>query len=153
MTRPRDIRLREGDQPGATFEDFEIGRKFPPLRFTIDREVVDQYLRICHGDRDYYLGNNELGEPIAPPTTLAVYQLPVLYQVYPPEQGIVLTHQKFQFHAPIRPERPIIAEGEITDKYERRGKQYIAWRATYRAEDGTLLAETQNSFMLPGENA
>ena len=150
MTRPRDIRLREGDQPGAKFEDFEVGKKFPPLRFTIDREVVDQYLKICRGDRDYYLGDNELGEPIAPPTTLAVYQLPVLYQQYPPDQGIVLTHQKFVYHAPIRPETPIVAQGEIVDKYERRGKQYISWRATYTYEDGTLLCETANSFMLPG---
>jgi acyl dehydratase len=150
MTRPRDIRLREEEQPGAKFEDFEVGRKLSELRFTIDREVVDQYVKICHGDRDYYLGNNELGEVIAPASTLSVYQLPVLYQGYPPDQGIVLTHQKFQFHAPLRPDRGIVAQGEVIDKYERRGKHYVSWRAIYRDEqDGTVLAETQNTFMLP----
>lgn len=149
MTRPQEIRVREGDRPGAKYEDFEVGRKFPPLRFTIEPEVIEQYLKICHGDRDYYLGRNEFGEPIAPASTLSVYQLPVLYQIYPPDQGIVLTHQRFTFHAPIRPNRPIVAEGEVTDKYERRGKRFVAWQATYRDEDGNLIAETQNSFMLP----
>lgn len=150
MTKPREIRLREGDQPGAKYEEFEVGKKFPPLRFTVDREVIDDYLRICHGDRDYYLGNNEWSEVVAPASTLSVYQLPVLYQSYPPDQGIVLTHQKFTFHQPIRPDREIIAEGVVVEKYERRGKHYIHWKAEYRdAASSTLIAETENRFMLP----
>lgn len=151
MTIPSTIRLKEGEQPGAPFEAFEVGATLGPIEFTIDAGIAESYRELHGGDADWYRdAGGEVG-PLVPPTVLALYLLPVLYQRYPPLQGIVLTHQRFAFHHPLRAGEPVTASGRVLETYERRGRKFVRWSAEFRLADGTLAAEAGNTFMLPEE--
>ena len=40
MTRPSEVKPREGDQPAALYKDWTVGVEFPPLPFTITPDIV-----------------------------------------------------------------------------------------------------------------
>ncbi len=153
MTIPSAIRPKEGEQPGTPFEAFEPGASLGPLAFDIDAGIADAWAELHGADRDWYRNAGGDGGPIVPPGVLALYLVPLLYQRYPPEQGIVLTHQRFAYHRPLRAAEPLIAFGRIEETYERRGRRYVRWSAAYRTGDGVPVAEAGNTFMLPGAGA
>ena len=149
MTIPSTIRLKEGEQPGAPYEAFEPGATLGPIEFTIDAGIAEAYRELHGGDAQWYIdAGGEIG-PLVPPTVLALYLLPVMYQRYPPLQGIVLTHQRCAFHRALHADEPITATGRVLEKYERRGRKFVRWTAEFRMADGTLAAEADNTFMLP----
>jgi hypothetical protein len=43
MTRPSDIKPREGEQPAALYNDWTVGAEFPALPFTITPDIVREY--------------------------------------------------------------------------------------------------------------
>ena len=43
MTRPSEVKPREGDQPAALYKDWTVGVEFPPLPFTITPDIVHEY--------------------------------------------------------------------------------------------------------------
>jgi acyl dehydratase len=149
VTIPSTIRLREGEQPGTAYEGFEVGASLGPVEFTIDAGIADAWLELHEGDGAWY----RAAGGIVPSSVLSLYLLPVLYQRYPPLQGIVLTRQQFAFHRPLRAGEPLTAAGRVVEKYERRGRQFIRWSAEFRTADGTLVVDAANSFMLPSAEA
>ena len=149
MTIPRTIRPREGEQPGTPFEAFEDGATLGPLEFTIDAGTAEAYRELHGGDAAWYRDAGGDAGPLVPPAVLSLYLLPILYQRYPPLQGIVLTHQRFALHRPLRAGDLVIATGRIDEKYERRGRRFVRWTATFRTAGGALAAEATNTFMLP----
>ena len=44
MTRPGEIRVREGEMPGTPAAGFEVGAALPELRFTITPDVIADYI-------------------------------------------------------------------------------------------------------------
>lgn len=152
MTVPRTIRLREGEQPGAPYEVFEPGTELGPLEFSIDAGTADAYMDLHGCDRDWYLTHGKASKMLVPPMVLGLYLLPILYQRYPPLQGIVLTRQRFSFLQPLHAGEPMVASGHVIEKYERRGRRFVRWSATFRFHSGDLAAEAENTFMLPAEH-
>ena len=43
VTRPSEIKPREGEQPAALYKDWTVGAEFPPLPFTITPDIVREY--------------------------------------------------------------------------------------------------------------
>jgi hypothetical protein len=148
MTRPSELRLREGEQPGTPAAAFEIGARLPVMRFTITPEVIEEYISAIDSEPGLYELN---GRPAAPPNVLAIYQLAILYRKYPPLQGIILTEQEWRWYSPIwaDEETEIEADGEVMGRFERRGKNFIRWSAAFRRKDGTLLATAVNTMCVP----
>ena len=154
MTRPADIRPKEGQQPGTPFEAFHTGARLRPMTFTLDGDVLDEYTRLIGGDTAWYHAPPDGSGPVAPATTPALFLLALLYRTFPPVQGLVLTHAGFEFLAPWVPGMQITATGVITETRERRGRQYVAWEAQFiEGEDeerrGRLLTVARNTFTLP----
>ncbi|MDB5041031.1 MAG: hypothetical protein JWN27_1757 [Candidatus Eremiobacteraeota bacterium] len=148
MTRPSDVKPREGEQPGTPSSAIDAGSLLPEMRFTISPEIVEEYLASIDADRSLYSLD---GRAIAPPNVLFVYQLAVLYRKYPPIQGIILTEQTWDFHAPIWADETteIVADGKIVERFEKRGKQFMRWSADFRSSNGTKLATSTNTMYLP----
>ncbi len=153
MTIPSAIRLKEGEQPGTPFEAFEPGEALGPLEFTIDAGIADAWRELHGGDAAWHRTAGGADGPLVPPMVLALYLLPILYQRYPPLQGIVLTRQRFAFHRLLRAEEPLVATGRIAETYERRGRKFVRWSAEFRTAAGDLAAEAANTFMLPESDA
>lgn len=151
MTIPSSIRLKEGEQPGAPYAAFQVGATLGPLAFTVDGGVAEAYRELHGGDGPWYREAGGEDGAYVPTLVLALYLLPVLYQRYPPLQGIVLTHQQFAFHLPVRAGDALVAEGAVLEKYERRGRRFVRWQAAFRTPAGDLVAEARNTFMLPLE--
>lgn len=149
MTRPSDVKPREGDQPGTPYAHFEIGAKLPELGFTITPEINQEYLAaIDEQDADYYTYQ---GRPVCAPNVLSVYLLAVLYRRYPPIQGIVVFDQLWKWRHPIFADEntDLIAFGEVTDKFEKRGRKWLKFTAQFKKADGTLVAEAAHTLHLP----
>jgi hypothetical protein len=148
MTRPSDVKPREGEQPGTLAADYQAGATLPKLAFTVTPDIIDEYIAAIDSEKALYTLD---GRPVAPPNVLAVYQLAVLYRRYPPIQGIILTEQEWQWHSPIWADEDtdIEADGEVTGKFEKRGKTFVRWSAQFRRRDGTPIATSTNTMFVP----
>src|SRR5699024_12182300 len=149
MTRPSEVKPREGDQPGTPYAVVEVGAKLPEMNFSITPEINEEYLAaIDEQDADYYVYQ---GRPVCAPNVLSVYLLAVLYRRYPPIQGIVVYDQSWRWHNPIYADEttPLVAEGRVTDKYEKRGRKWLKFEAVFKKEDGTIIAEAKHTLHLP----
>jgi acyl dehydratase len=148
MTRPSDVKVREGTTPGTAYAGFEVGRKMQPVRFTITPDIVAEYARAVEAEPDTYKVD---GRSAAPPHVLYVYMTAVVYRTYPPIQGIVMAEADFRWHHPIFADEDteVVASGEIAEKFEKRGRRYIRWRGEFHRADGTRLATLVNTFHVP----
>lgn len=150
MTLPSAIRPKEGQQPGTPFETFSVGAPLRPMSFTLDAEVVDEYARLLGAELAWYHAPPGVAGSLAPATSPALFLLALLYRTFPPVQGLVLTHVAFAFLQPWAPGMAITGTGVITETSERRGRQYVSWRAEFREDaSGRLLTHAANTFTLP----
>lgn len=148
MTRPAQVRAREDARTGTRFEDYVIGERTGPLRFTLEPAFVEEYIAAADVDARLYRVD---GREAAPPQVLTLFLMGTLHQRYAPLPGTVMAGLAMEFHAPIwRDESTgIVSEGEILAKESRRGRHYVTWRADYRREGGDRLANITNTFMVP----
>jgi hypothetical protein len=148
MIRPSEVKIREGATPGTPYDAFTVGQVFQPVRFMITPEIVEEYARAVEADLAEYRLD---GRPVSPPNVLFVYMTGVLYRTYPPIQGIVMIEADFRWHSPIFADEStvVVASGELTEKFEKRGRKYVRWSGEFRREDGTLLASLVNTFHVP----
>ena len=148
MTRPAEVKVREGATPGTRYAEFEVGAKMGEVTFTITPDIIEEYIRAVEGDEKLYFVN---GRKAAPPDVLCPYMTSTLYQKYPPIQGIIMCEVAFNYHHPIwRDETTEIRlSGEVTEKFEKMHHKFIKWKGRYRRADGVLLAEVENTFDLP----
>jgi len=148
MTRPSDIKPREGEVRGTKFEEYVIHDALPELRFTITPDVVREYAEAVEADP---AGYEHEGSKVALPSVLAPYLMAVLYRKYPPAQGGIMASNVFRFHGPISAETDteIVADGRIEETYEKRGRRYVSYSARFRTTDGDLIAEAVNTSTFP----
>ena len=55
MTRPSEIKPREGQQPAALYKDWKVGAEFSPLPFTITPDIVREYNTAIDADLKNYV--------------------------------------------------------------------------------------------------
>jgi hypothetical protein len=148
MTRPSDIKPREDSVPGTPFSGFKVGAKLDELRFTITPAIVEEYFASVEADPQLYRID---GRQAAPPNVLLPYMTCALYRNYPPIQGIVMAEVEMRFHHPIwaNEDTEIVVNGEIIDKFEKKGRRYVRWKANYKRADGQPIAELVNQFNVP----
>ncbi len=147
MTWPTEVKPREGDAPGTTFDEYEIGATFPELRFTLTPEVVRAYTLAIDADPDAVDAD---GRPTAVPSVLAIFLMAVMYRRYPPAQGGIMAGNTFRFHRRLPADRDteIVADGRIEETFEKRGRRYVRYSARFMA-DGELVAEAENTSTFP----
>ena len=149
MTRPDQLKPREDSVPGTPFAEFTVGRQLDPLRFVITPEIVSEYIDAVDGDRSLYRLD---GRTVAPPNVLLPYMTAILYRTYPPIQGIIMIEIDFHFRHPIWADEntEIDVAGEITGKFEKKGRRYVDWRAEFRRHaDNVLVTTMTNRFNVP----
>lgn len=148
MTRPSDIKPREGEVRGTRFEEYIVHDPLPELRFTVTTDVVREYADAVEGEATGYEFD---GVRVALPSVLAPYLMAVLYRRYPPAQGGIMAANVFRFHHPIRADvdTEVIAAGRIEDTFEKRGRKYVRYSATFHTADGVLIAEAVNTSTFP----
>ena len=148
MTRPSDIKPREGSVEGTRWERFEEGRRLGPVRFEITPAICDEYMDAVQADRSLYRVD---GRQAAPPNVLLPYMTVPIYQTYPPNQGIVMAEVDLSWSAPIWADEttPVVATGRVLRKFERRGRRYVQWEAEFARDGGQPFARLTNTFHVP----
>ncbi|GAA4341683.1 hypothetical protein GCM10023144_42770 [Pigmentiphaga soli] len=148
MTRPIDLRPKEDAVLGTRFADLEIGKKLNPIRFTLTRDFMKEYAAAVQADPDGY---DVDGRKAALPLTLAPYMAAVLTNTYRPQDGGIVTRQKWSFHRPLWMDEDldIVATGYLKDKYERRGRLVHVHAAEFRTVDGELIASAERGCIWP----
>jgi hypothetical protein len=148
MTRPSEVKVREGATPGTRYDAFEVGATLPEVSFTITPEIIDEYITAVEGREALYVVG---GRKAAPPDVLCVYMTSALYRKYPPIQGIIMCEVAFGYRHPIwRDESTEVRlSGEITGKFVKKERKFLQWKGRYRRADGTLLAKVENTFSVP----
>lgn len=149
MTRPSEVKPREGDLPGAKWEEFEVGAELPRFTFTVTPDIVKEYSDAIDCD----LSQHRLdGRTVAVPSVLCVYLMAVLYRRYPPAQGGIMASNKFRYHSPIHADADtvVVASGRVIEKFEKRGRRYVRYTARFESEEaGRLIAEAENVSTFP----
>jgi hypothetical protein len=148
MTRPGDIKPREGAQPAALYKDWVVGAEFPALPFTITPGIVREYMSVVDADPANYLID---GRQAAPPNVVFVYMMAVMYRLYPPQQGGIMLGNTVQFHNPIWADEDteVVGTGRVTDKLEKKGRKHIHYDVEFRRPDGTLLVSVSHVSAFP----
>jgi hypothetical protein len=148
VTRPSEIRIKEGEAAGTRGAQYEVGADLGELRFTITPEVVQEYMRVVDADPSLYV---VAGRPAAPPHILCPFLMPVMYQRYPPIQGIIQADVTWSWHHPIYADEAteMVVTGRVIERYERNGRWFVRWTAEYRRADGTPVATATNRICVP----
>ena len=148
MTRPSDVKPREGELPGALYKDWVIGQEFDALPFTITKEIVQEYVSVVNADPSNYVID---GRQAAPPNVVLVYMMAVMYRKYPPQQGGIMIGNTIEFHHPIWADEDthVVGTGRLTDKYERKGLKYIKYDVEFKTPEGTLLVAVNHTSAFP----
>jgi hypothetical protein len=148
MTRPSEVKPREGEQTAALFADWKIGSEFPELTFTITPDIVNEYMSVVNANPENYLVD---GRQASPPNVVAVYMMAVMYRKYPPQQGGIMIGNTFSFHHPVWADETteITGSGRLTDKYEKKGRKYICYTVEFHRTDGVKLTTIQHTSAFP----
>jgi hypothetical protein len=148
MTRPSEIKPREGSVAGTTFEQFEEGKALGPVRFDITPDICQEYFDSVQADRALYVID---GRQAAAPNVLLPYMTVPVYQTYPPNQGIVMAEVDMRWSAPVWADETtrVVATGRVLRKFEKRGRRYVQWEASFSREGGAEFARLTNTFHIP----
>ncbi len=148
MTRPSEVKPREGEQPAALYKDWQVGAEFPPLRFTVTPDIVREYVSVTDGDLAMHMVD---GRQAAPTNVLLVYMMAVMYRLYPPQQGGIMIGNSIRFHGHIWADEDteVIGTGRVTDKYEKKGRKYICYDVDFHRVDGTPLMSVNHVSAFP----
>jgi hypothetical protein len=146
MTRPSEIKPREGSIPGTRAGDFVIGERLPSLRFVVTAAIGAEYCSALG-----WVPMQLRGRPFVPTTVLTLYQTAVLYRRFPPLQGIILRDQEWWWKGVIWADEntEIEADGQVLDRFERRDRHYIRWGADFRTSAGRELASSLCTLCIP----
>src|SRR5690606_5418848 len=148
MTRPSDVKPREGELPAALYNDWVIGQEFDALPFTITQDIVQEYISVVNADRENYVID---GRQAAPPNVVLVYMMAVMYRKYPPQQGGIMIGNTIEFHHPVWADEDteVVGMGRVTDKYERKGLKYIKYDVEFTTPEGRLLVAVNHTSAFP----
>jgi hypothetical protein len=133
MTRPSEIKPREGSVPGTPYDDSRQGAELDPVEFTITPALVDEYMAAASADPELYRVD---GRQASPPNVLLTYMTAIIYRKYPPIQGIVMAELDVSWHGPIWVDESteIKESGKVIDKFIKRGRPGMERQALLAAE-------------------
>jgi hypothetical protein len=148
MTRPSEIKPREGEQPASLYKDWTVGAEFPPLPFTVTPDIVREYMSVVDADPKNYVID---GRQAAPPNVLFVYMMAVMYRLYPPQQGGIMLGNTVEFHNPVWADEDtqVVGSGRVTDKYEKKGRKIICYDVDFKRPDGTMIMSVNHMSAFP----
>jgi acyl dehydratase len=118
-------------QHHRSFESFLVGQPIPPIAYVLTAEQATRH-RFAVDDAVAW------GEGIAGPTALGMDASYLLRSQYGGGPALH-ARQAFRFHAPVQIGSRILVSGAIVEKYERRGKRFIAMETDSRDDRGRLL--------------
>ena len=136
--------------PTLSEPEIFVGRDYGPHELAVDPELVQLYAEGT-GDRNpWYFGPSPLGGPVAPALALhsEVYRYGGWYlkNIF----GNLHAKQEWELFHPIMVGDRVTTRSLISDRYVKRGRDYVVNEVTYFGVDGRLLmrGRTHQSFLM-----
>ncbi|HEX2172149.1 MAG TPA: MaoC family dehydratase [Dehalococcoidia bacterium] len=134
------------DKPPFDWDHVHVGQRFAN-EFDLTPEMVAEYTHGVDDQTEWWRGDSPFGGPVAPPLMLSHLMAKVSANDFAPTSGRVHTSSSTQVVEPVRVGQRIRIEGEITEKYIKRGRRYFRMTCHAFGEAGNeLLREERESL-------
>src|SRR4030042_835805 len=136
----------------ATLSEPEIfvGRDYGAHALTIFPELVQHYAEATRDDNPWYFGPSPFGGPVAP--ALALHSEGYRHGRWYLKNifGNLHAKQEWELFHPIMVGDSVTTRSLISDRYIKRGREYVVNEVTYFGPDGRLLTRgrTHQSFLM-----
>jgi hypothetical protein len=146
VRRPKPY--RGGMDPGApsaslpSFDDLAVGARFGPLTLAISRAANERYWAAAGVDHPT-LRAGALYPPIAANLTVLVVQTVV-------DQPLLQTAQRVVCHRRADADVELTVTGTVTERFEKRGREYVVVTAEVTPPDGAPLWTSVATFCEAG---
>ena len=126
---------------GRYVTDLDRGDVLGPIDYTMSRFVVREY---CHTNELHQSCFQDRDGQYAPPTLVHLDKLRLYKKACPAGTGpTARVHYEYDatIHAPIPVEVPLRVKGTVTERYEKKGRQYVVMEIELRtaADDRPLV--------------
>jgi len=131
-----------------SYEAVTVGERFMSDDFLIKPEDVETFAFAVDDHHPWYFEDSPFGGKIAHPVLLGNQALLMRHSKYIVPAGL---HAKmhFEFVEPIRVGMRVRTRGKVIDKYEKRGRHYMATEFETRDEEnGTVLTRGRFTQMI-----
>ena len=131
-------------------DGIEPGLDLGTRELVITADWIEKYASSIDDRNPWYTDDSPFGGPIAPAAVFN-YEMELFGGWHPPNivGRILNTDQTWEFFQPMRPGQRILIKGRVHDRYEKRGREYIAMEATAWDEGGQLLCRTVTTHAWP----
>jgi len=119
------------------WEDLEVGLKVGPLRYMVTPAMVRSYCDALPAESASYLSPGDGCVAAMPPTMFATSYVALLREHLHLGHGLMARHS-LRTMKPVQIGTTIEIRGEITEKYERKGRHYWTLRYEVADESGTV---------------
>ena len=134
---------------GRYVSDLDRGDVLGPVQYTMSRFVVREY---CHAVEMHQPCFQEGANPIAPPTLVHLDKLRLYRHACPGGTGPdARVHYEYDatIHAPVLAGTRLSVKGTVTDRYVKRGRDYVILEIDMRAaDDDRLLIAYRDTVIL-----
>ena len=136
---------------GGYVSDLEVGDQIGPIEYTMSRFVIREYAHANELHHDFLQGIDQ----IAPPTLVHLDKLRLYRHACPKGTG---PHARIHYeydatiHGEIRPGDRLSVSGRVTERYQKRGRDYVVMEIELRSADDNrlLIAYRDTSIMAYG---
>ena len=131
---------------GRYVTDLDKGDVLGPIDYTMSKFVVREY---CHAN-ELHQGCFQNDVKFAPPTLVHLDKLRLYKVACPAGTGpTARVHYEYDatIHAPIPVDVPLRVKGTVTERYEKKGRQYVVMQIDLGTRDGTPLVTYRDTVI------
>lgn len=123
----------------TTFADLPTSEEFELLGSYVVTPETNQEYQAAMDDPNPWYGENSVAHPNAVSDLTHEFVQNSFHFLLPAGQGTMHTKQATKFIKPVRLGKRVLVRGRISEKYVKRGRNYVVWELEQVDEDGTLL--------------
>lgn len=134
------------EEKKSVFES-QVGDELGPWEHEVTEGMVRQMTDVLEEPDPWYREDSPFGGPIAPATISADDYIRLLETRFT-HSGAVHTKAEHEFINPVRPGKRYIVRGKVTDRYEKKGRDYIVIESVTTDEDGLDIVRSRNILLI-----
>jgi acyl dehydratase len=129
------------------FDAITVGELLGQRRFVVTDQIIRDCAFAIEATRDWYLEASPFADRVAPPTLFDNESLRMLDECYE-RFGSIHARQAWQFLAPIVRGTTVDVKVTVTDKFIKRGGQYIVMDLIAHDDEGKALCRGQHTSLM-----
>ncbi len=134
--------------PDLSYKSIGMNREYGPWEYPW-RERIERYLEAVENGFSWHREASPWGPPVAPPTILGNATLRFIDSIAPVPPGTLHTRFELEIGNALRRDREVVGYGKFVDKYERRGRRWFVFSASWRDGPGLLVAHSTVTMAFP----